>query len=205
METHHLCHCHRRAHLIAPYSGDATWDWIDANFMAVLTFATAPFSVGAHLPESPRFGERSARLSWAPVLGCFRRVGAMTSNLLLRDGTYPVSPGTRTSPQARSCICARGSCGLSNISLAAGDLRFPTRRLALASAPHPVHGALVGHYALSSSFIVIVAVALLSFLRSALSWPPAPPDPQRTLRARTGSDSASFPVDAEERYLVSWA
>jgi hypothetical protein len=32
--------------LIGPYSGDPTWDWFDASFMSVLTFTTAPWSVG---------------------------------------------------------------------------------------------------------------------------------------------------------------
>jgi len=31
---------------VVPYAGDPTWDAIDASFMAVLTFATAPWSVG---------------------------------------------------------------------------------------------------------------------------------------------------------------
>ena len=33
--------------LIAPYTGDPTWDYADALFMSVLTFATAPWAVGA--------------------------------------------------------------------------------------------------------------------------------------------------------------
>ncbi|MGZ5584595.1 MAG: hypothetical protein ACXWF2_15955, partial [Usitatibacter sp.] len=32
--------------LVAPYTGDPTWDWFDALFMSVLTFATAPWAVG---------------------------------------------------------------------------------------------------------------------------------------------------------------
>ena len=33
--------------LVAPYTGDPTWDYVDAVFMAVLTFLTAPWAVGA--------------------------------------------------------------------------------------------------------------------------------------------------------------
>jgi hypothetical protein len=32
--------------LIAPYTGDPTWDWVDAGFMSALTFLTAPWVVG---------------------------------------------------------------------------------------------------------------------------------------------------------------
>ncbi len=33
--------------LIAPYTGDPTWDYVDALFMSVLAFTTAPWTVGA--------------------------------------------------------------------------------------------------------------------------------------------------------------
>ena len=32
--------------LIAPYTGDPTWDAVDASFMSVLAFTTAPWAVG---------------------------------------------------------------------------------------------------------------------------------------------------------------
>ena len=32
--------------IIAPLTGDPTWDYFDAAFMSVLTFLTAPWSVG---------------------------------------------------------------------------------------------------------------------------------------------------------------
>ena len=32
--------------VIAPYTGDPTWDYIDASFMSILTFLTAPWAVG---------------------------------------------------------------------------------------------------------------------------------------------------------------
>lgn len=31
---------------IAPYTGDPTWDYVDAAFMSILTFLTAPWAVG---------------------------------------------------------------------------------------------------------------------------------------------------------------
>jgi len=32
--------------IVAPYTGDPTWDYVDATFMSVLTYATAPWVVG---------------------------------------------------------------------------------------------------------------------------------------------------------------
>lgn len=32
--------------VIAPYTGDPTWDYFDASFMSILTFLTAPWAVG---------------------------------------------------------------------------------------------------------------------------------------------------------------
>jgi len=32
--------------IIAPYTGDPTWDYVDATFMSLLTYATAPWVVG---------------------------------------------------------------------------------------------------------------------------------------------------------------
>ena len=32
--------------VMAPYTGDPTWDYIDASFMSIMTFLTAPWAVG---------------------------------------------------------------------------------------------------------------------------------------------------------------
>ena len=32
--------------VMAPYTGDPTWDYIDASFMSILTYLTAPWAVG---------------------------------------------------------------------------------------------------------------------------------------------------------------
>ena len=32
--------------VMAPYTGDPTWDYVDASFMSVLTYLTAPWAVG---------------------------------------------------------------------------------------------------------------------------------------------------------------
>jgi hypothetical protein len=68
---------------IAPYSGDLTWDYVDAGFMSVLTFATAPWVVGV-LYRGPR------RQAWVAL--CLWLLSASWSYdlyLLIKDGYYP--------------------------------------------------------------------------------------------------------------------
>lgn len=74
--------------LIAPYTGDPTWDYADALFMSVLTYASAPWAVGA-LYLAVR---RRLPLKQAYVAACAWLFSASWSYdlyLLLRDGEYP--------------------------------------------------------------------------------------------------------------------
>jgi hypothetical protein len=76
--------------LIAPYTGDVTWDYFDAAFMAILTFSTAPWAVGVLYKAAQR--QRSA---WDAYLAlCAWMFSASWSYdlyLLLRDGEYPAT------------------------------------------------------------------------------------------------------------------
>ena len=74
--------------LIAPYTGDPTWDYADACFMAVLTFATAPWSVGT-LYRSIRHRQLSRQTMLALCLWMFSASWSYDLYLLLRDGHYP--------------------------------------------------------------------------------------------------------------------
>lgn len=76
--------------LIAPYTGDPTWDYVDASFMSLLTFVTAPWVIGA-LYKSAR-GELP--LKHAYVAACASMFSVSWSYdlyLVLRDGDYPVT------------------------------------------------------------------------------------------------------------------
>jgi hypothetical protein len=42
--------------VIAPYTGDPTWDHLDALFMSVLTYLTAPWALGAIIRAGKRLG-----------------------------------------------------------------------------------------------------------------------------------------------------
>lgn len=74
--------------LIAPYTGDPTWDYVDALFMSVLTFLGAPWVVGVvylwlrrRLPGSQLFV--------ALCLWLFSVSWSYDLYIVLRDGSYP--------------------------------------------------------------------------------------------------------------------
>jgi hypothetical protein len=62
--------------LIAPYTGDPTWDYIDAMFMSLLTYLTAPWAIGVLFKALKR--ELSCKHAYV-ASGFFLRVGRMIS------------------------------------------------------------------------------------------------------------------------------
>ncbi len=76
--------------VIAPYTGDPTWDYVDAAFMSILTYAGAPWAVGTiYLTLRGR-----ARFAHAYVAACVWMFSASWSYdlyLVFRDGDYPVT------------------------------------------------------------------------------------------------------------------
>lgn len=66
--------------VIAPYTDDATWDYIDAAFMAVLTFATAPWAIGVLY---------RAMRGKALVIGISGGIGLVTTRALLERSWKP--------------------------------------------------------------------------------------------------------------------
>lgn len=76
--------------LIAPYTGDPTWDYYDALLMSALTFATAPWAVGTLW----RLIRRRASLTQGYVAACLMLLSASwcyDGYLLWRDGMYPMT------------------------------------------------------------------------------------------------------------------
>lgn len=76
--------------LLAPYSGDPTWDYIDAAFMSVLTFITAPWSIGIIY----RFINHQAnrlQLYGAVCLWLFSASWSYDAYIYWRDGFYPMT------------------------------------------------------------------------------------------------------------------
>jgi hypothetical protein len=74
--------------LLAPYSGDPTWDYYDAIFMSVLTYITAPWSIGILF----RFVRGQAKFLQFYVAMClwfFSASWSYDGYIYLRDGIYP--------------------------------------------------------------------------------------------------------------------
>ena len=74
--------------ILAPYTGDPTWDYYDAAFMSILTFITAPWSTGILF----RFIKRQEKLLVAYIATCCWMFSASWSYdiyLVFRDGEYP--------------------------------------------------------------------------------------------------------------------
>ena len=74
--------------VIAPYTGDPTWDTVDALFMSVLTYLTAPWAVGIlyrALRRKAGWGETYI----AACLWLFSASWSYDLYLVWRDGIYP--------------------------------------------------------------------------------------------------------------------
>jgi len=74
--------------LVAPYTGDPTWDYADAAFMSLLTFLTAPWAVGT-LYRALRRRRCDRGVLLAAGLWMFSASWSYDLYLLLRDGYYP--------------------------------------------------------------------------------------------------------------------
>ena len=74
--------------VIAPYTGDPTWDYVDASFMSILTFATAPWVVGT-LYLAIRGKSIAAKVYVAICIWMFTASWSYDLYLILRDGVYP--------------------------------------------------------------------------------------------------------------------
>ena len=76
--------------VMAPYTGDPTWDYFDASLMSILTYLTAPWSVGTLYLAA----HRQAKLSHVYIAICAWMFSASWSYdvyILLRDGYYPAT------------------------------------------------------------------------------------------------------------------
>ena len=74
--------------VIAPYTGDHTWDYVDASFMSILTFATAPWAVGT-IYLAIRGKAMAVKVYVAFCIWMFSASWSYDLYLILRDGAYP--------------------------------------------------------------------------------------------------------------------
>ncbi len=75
---------------IAPYTGDPTWDYFDAAMMSLLTFATAPWVMGA-LYLFLRGKTRAGHAYVAMCCWLFSASWCYDLYILFRDGHYPIT------------------------------------------------------------------------------------------------------------------
>lgn len=76
--------------VMAPYTGDPTWDYVDAFFMSALTYATAPWCV-AVLYRVFRRGESWQSLYVALCCWFFTASWSYDLYIWIRDGYYPLT------------------------------------------------------------------------------------------------------------------
>lgn len=93
--------------LIAPYTGDPTWDAVDAAAMAILTYLTAPWALGI-LYRSVRRRALTSETFVAAVVWMFSASWIYDGYILLRDGVYP--PTWWSNIAASSVLYAAGGC-----------------------------------------------------------------------------------------------
>lgn len=144
---------------LAPYTGDYTWDYCDAVFMSLLTFATAPYAVGV-LYKTLR-GQRSAWDAYlALCLWMFSASWSYDLYLLLRDGDYPATWDVNIAASS-VLYCAAGL--LWNLEYRHGvGVRFAFMADDWLASPERNSFRRVVLYALP--FMAIVSVAILSFV-----------------------------------------
>ena len=76
--------------VIAPYTGDPTWDYFDAFFMSVLTYLTAPWAMGA-IYNVAKGKLNPSQAFVALCLWMFSASWSYDLYLVLRDGDYPLT------------------------------------------------------------------------------------------------------------------
>ena len=76
--------------IMAPYTGDPTWDYVDAVFMSVLTFLTAPWAVGT-LFLALRRQAKPVHVYIAVCVWMFSASWAYDVYNLLKYGYYPIT------------------------------------------------------------------------------------------------------------------
>lgn len=76
--------------VIAPHTGDPTWDYFDAAFMSVLAYATAPWAV-ASIYLVVRGRRPPVHAYVAACVWMFSASWSYDLYLVLRDGAYPLT------------------------------------------------------------------------------------------------------------------
>ena len=76
--------------VMAPYTGDPTWDYFDASFMSILTYLTAPWAVGTLYLALQRKAN-AVHVYIAVCVWMFSVSWAYDVYILLKTGYYPAT------------------------------------------------------------------------------------------------------------------
>lgn len=75
---------------LAPYTGDPTWDWVNATYMSVLCYYTAPWAVAVIYRAVKRVAT-PVEIWVAFIFWMFTTSWSYDIYLVWRDGAYPTS------------------------------------------------------------------------------------------------------------------
>ncbi len=76
--------------IMAPYTGDPTWDYVDASFMSIFTFLSAPWALGT-LYLALRRQSTLAHVYVAVCVWMFSVSWSYDLYMLLKEGYYPLT------------------------------------------------------------------------------------------------------------------
>lgn len=151
--------------VMAPYTGDPTWDWFDAAMMSVLTFVTAPWALGV------LYRTLGGRSTWFEIyialcLWMFSASWCYDLYILLRDGSYPITWSANI--VASSVLYA--SAGLMwNLEWRTGrGVVFGFMHSRWPSAPEPGSVWRLLLYALP--FMLLVTAMIVPFIADYMGW-----------------------------------
>lgn len=75
--------------IVAPYSGDPTWDYGDSIIISILTYIFAPWTVGV-IYRAFKFKQFNSKL-FAAVVFFFIPCWAYDAYIFIKDGYYPIT------------------------------------------------------------------------------------------------------------------
>lgn len=145
--------------LLAPYTGDPTWDYFDAAFMSIFCFATAPWAIGVLY----RTGKCTSHWREIYVVACawlFTVSWSYDGYMLLKTGIYP---GTWLANMVLSSILYILAGMLWNLEYAApSGVIFGFMRDDWPKAANPTDFGKIVWFALP--IMALVAVIILAFV-----------------------------------------
>jgi len=145
--------------IVAPYSGDPTWDYMDAIFMSILAFLTAPWVIGV-LFRFIRYEKLWTKLYIVVCTWMFSTSWFYDGYLLLRDGNYPMTWYSNIFASSILYLCAGLFWSLEWKERR--DVYFSFTEKEWLQAPAPYSFVKIAWYGFP--FVLLVAVALGSFL-----------------------------------------